>query len=124
MTNTRTKIAATSVAFAVAATTFIGSTPAQAASNAAIIQQALAPTVSAVTSGGPNAYYNSWLRYVGQGTPKPGFGDEYLILGKGDSKSATGRNYSYSYVYSEQFDQKKPSKVMPTRRPAMRRRSV
>lgn len=112
MTKTRSKFAVTSVALAFGVTSLIASTPAQAASNAAEIQQALAPTVSAISSGGPNAYYNTWLRYVGRGTPKPGFGDEALILGKGDAKSTNARNYSFNYFYSEQFDQKKPSKVM------------
>lgn len=111
MTSTRRKVAVTSVALTFGITSLLASSPAQAASNAADIQQALAPTLSAISSGGPNAYYSNWLRYVGPGTPKPGFGDEYLVLGKGVAKSVD-RNYSYSYVYSEQFDQKRPSKVM------------
>lgn len=111
MTRTRCKIAVTSVALAFGVTSLLASSPAQAASNAAEIQQALAPTVGAISSGGPNAYYNTWLRYVGQGSPKPGFGDEYVILGKGE-KGSLDRSYSYSYIYSAQFDQKRPSKVM------------
>lgn len=110
MTKTRSKFAVTSLAMALGITSLL-STPALAASNAALIQDALAPTVNAITSGGPNAYYNTWTRYVGSGTPKPGMGDQYIILGKGDAKSLTGRPYSFNYVYYDQFDQKKPSKL-------------
>ena len=110
MTKLRTTIAVTSVIFGF--TSLMSPMAAQAASNAATIQEAFAPTANAINSGGPNAYYNTWLRYVGTGSPKPGFGDEALILGKGDAKSQTGRPYSYAYTYSAQFDQKKPSTVL------------
>lgn len=112
MTKLRTTLSVTSLAVGLGITSLIAPHAAQAASNAATIQEAFAPTVNAINSGGPNAYYNTWLRYVGTGLPKPGFGDEALILGKGDAKSQTGRPYSYAYTYSAQFDQKKPSTVL------------
>ena len=110
MTKTRSKIAVSSLAVAFGITSFLAPS-AHAESNAASIQAALAPTVNAINNGGPNAYYQTWTRYVGRGFP-PGMGGQHVILGKGTAKSTTGRPYYYSYTHSEQFDQKKPSKVM------------
>lgn len=111
MNITFTRVAIASVATAIAAATLALAPAAQAADDAARVQQLLAPTVSGVS--GQNAYYKTWNRYdFGNLTrfPKPGMGDEYVILGKATS-AGKARPYSYSSYFRTTYDDKKPAYV-------------
>jgi hypothetical protein len=96
-----------SVAFAGAA--LATAAPASAASDADRARDLLAPTLAAVNTS-QSAYYDTWRRYEGAGSVKPGIGDEYIVLGqgKGDLKSSP---YEYSYKYWKTFDAKRPAEV-------------
>lgn len=110
MNITFTRVAIASVATAIAAATLALAPAAQAADDAARVQQLLAPTVSGVSD--QKAYYKTWNRYVftnGQ-FPKPGMGDEYVILGKATS-AGKARPYSYNSWFKNTYDDKKPAYV-------------
>jgi len=96
-----------SVAFAGAALAMAA--PASAASDADRARDLLAPTLAAVSTT-QSAYYDTWRRYEGAGSVKPGGGDEYIVLGQGKSDLQSAP-YEYSYKYWKTFDAPKPAEV-------------